>query len=81
MNPDSENFNAKFWVKNLRKLFESDPEYYKPSKLGIGYRNLRAYGVANDSDYQPTVTNALWKLATEGFRHFQKMMTQDILIF
>ena len=72
LNPDSENFNAKFWVKNLRKLFESDPEYYKPSKLGIGYRNLRAYGVANDSDYQPTVTNALWKLATEGFRHFQK---------
>ena len=51
LNPDSENFNAKFWVKNLRKLFESDPEYYKPSKLGIGYRNLRAYGVANDSDY------------------------------
>ncbi|RCK57807.1 Multidrug resistance protein CDR2 [Candida viswanathii] len=72
LNPDSDDFNAKFWVKNLRKLYESDPEYYKPSKLGIAYRDLRAYGVANDSDYQPTVANSLWKLASEGVSHFKK---------
>ncbi|KAL6452790.1 CDR1 Pleiotropic ABC efflux transporter of multiple drugs CDR1 [Candida maltosa Xu316] len=72
LDPDSENFNAKYWVKNMRKLIDSDPDYYKPSKLGVAYKDLRAYGVANDSDYQPTVTNAVWKLLVEGFRHLQK---------
>ena len=72
LNPDSDSFDAKFWVKNMRKLLDSDPEYYKPSKLGLAYRNLRAYGVATDSDYQPTVTNALFKLAVDGFRLLRK---------
>ncbi|CAI5758794.1 unnamed protein product [Candida verbasci] len=72
LNPDSDSFNAKFWVKNLKKLYDSNPDYYKPSKLGVAYKNVRAYGVANSSDYQPTVTNALWKLAVEGFRHLKK---------
>mmetsp|Transcript_5800 Transcript_5800/g.5746 ORF Transcript_5800/g.5746 Transcript_5800/m.5746 type:complete len:1502 (-) Transcript_5800:142-4647(-) len=72
LNPDSDNFNAKFWVKNLRKLHDSDPNYYKPSSLGIAYRNLRASGIAADSDYQPTVTNALYKLGAEAFRYAQK---------
>ncbi|KAK6461711.1 multidrug resistance protein [Scheffersomyces coipomensis] len=73
LDPDSETFDAKYWVKNLRKLFDSDPEYYKPSKLGIAYRDLRAYGVAVDSDYQPTVTNALWKTTVEALRSTRKM--------
>lgn len=72
LNPESDNFNAKFWVKNMRKLFDSDPDYYKPSKLGLAYRNLRAYGVAADADYQPTVTNAWSKFAVEGLRSFRK---------
>ena len=72
LDPDSENFNAKYWVKNLKKLFESDSDYYKPSKLGVAYRNLRAYGIANDSDYQPTVTNALWKFTTEAINKLKK---------
>ncbi|RLV95118.1 Multidrug resistance protein CDR1 [Spathaspora sp. JA1] len=69
LDPNSEDFNAKFWVKNLRKLYESEPDYYKHSTLGLAYRDLRASGVANDSDYQPTVTNAIWKLLVEGFRY------------
>lgn len=73
LNPDSENFNAKFWVKNMRKLFDLNPDYYKPSKLGLAYRNLRAYGVAADSDYQPTVTNGLWKLATDYWHDVRKI--------
>ncbi|CAN3353253.1 pleiotropic ABC efflux transporter of multiple drugs Cdr1p [Diutina catenulata] len=72
LDPDSENFDAKFWVKNLRKLMESDPDFYKPSKLGIAYRDLRAYGVAADADYQPTVLNAPIKYGMEFLRMFQK---------
>ncbi|RCK57612.1 Multidrug resistance protein CDR1 [Candida viswanathii] len=71
LDPDSPNFNATFWVKNVRKLLDSDPEYYKPSKLGIAYRDLRAYGVANDSDYKVTVDNGVIKLVTEIIRLFQ----------
>ncbi|CAH6723460.1 pleiotropic ABC efflux transporter of multiple drugs Cdr1p [[Candida] jaroonii] len=73
LNPDSDNFDAKFWVKNLRKLKDSDPDYYKSSSLGIAYRNLRASGVATDSDYQATVTNAVWKYGAEFIRKMRKV--------
>ncbi|KAI5906244.1 Multidrug resistance protein CDR1, partial [Candida parapsilosis] len=72
LDPNSDKFESKFWVKNMKKLIETHPDYYKPSKLGVGYRNLRAYGTANDTDYQPTVTNALWKYATEALGHLRK---------
>lgn len=72
LDPESDDFDAKFWVKNLRKLMDSDPDYYKPASLGIAYRNLRASGVATDSDYQPTVTNFVWKLGSELFRMLKK---------
>lgn len=72
LDPESDEFNAKYWVKNLRKLHDSDPNYYKPSSLGIAYKDLRAYGVAADSDYQPTVSNAILKLVMETYHHFRK---------
>ena len=72
LDPNSDNFDAKFWVKNQRKLFEKERDYYKPSSLGVAYRDLRAHGVANDTDYQPTVSNALWKLTTEAFSYVSK---------
>ena len=72
LNPDSDLFDARLWVKNLRKLHDSDVEYFKPSSLGVAYRNLRACGVAADSDYQPTVLNGITKYLTDGFRYLQK---------
>ena len=72
LNPESDMFNAKFWVKNVRKLFDSDPDYYKPTSLGVAYRDLRAYGIATDSDYQPTVTSALFKLGKDYIRSLRK---------
>lgn len=72
LDPESDDFNAKYWVKNMRKLFDLDPDYYKPSKLGIAYKDLRAYGVAADADYQPTVTNAVWKMVVDRARSLRK---------
>ncbi|KAI5970569.1 hypothetical protein CANMA_000378, partial [Candida margitis] len=46
LDPNSDSFDSKFWVKNQKKLFEKHPDYYKPSKLGVAYRDLRAYGTA-----------------------------------
>ncbi|KAG7195696.1 Multidrug resistance protein [Scheffersomyces spartinae] len=72
LNPSLPDFEAKYWVKNLRKLYDSDPDYYKPSKLGVAYRNLRCSGIASDSDYQPTVTNGIWKAMTTLYRSIKK---------
>ena len=72
LNPDSDQFDARLWVKNLRKLHDSDVEYYKPSSLGVAYRNLRASGVASDSDYQPTVLSGIFKTIKDGFTYVQK---------
>lgn len=65
LDPNCDEFDAKFWVKNLRKLKDSDPDYYKHSSLGVAYRNLRARGIATDSDYQPTVASYLYKMGMD----------------
>ncbi|CUM65810.1 uncharacterized protein PRCAT00003458001 [Priceomyces carsonii] len=67
LDPDSDEFSARFWVKNLKKLQDSDDDYYKPSTLGVAYRNLRAYGKAADSDYQSTFANVIPKFAARAF--------------
>ncbi|KAK6458508.1 ABC-transporter extracellular N-terminal-domain-containing protein [Scheffersomyces xylosifermentans] len=61
LDPNIPSFSANAWIKNLRKLQDSDPDYYKPSKFGIAYRDLRAYGLLSSADYKPTVLNAIWK--------------------
>ncbi|EGW31336.1 drug resistance protein 1 [Spathaspora passalidarum NRRL Y-27907] len=72
LDPESPQFNAKYWVKNLKALYLSDPDYFKPNKLGVAYRNLRAYGVANDVDYQTTVATGFIKFIVDGLRHLRK---------
>lgn len=72
LNPDSDSFDAKFWVKNMRKLMDSDPEYYQPSSLGVAYRNLRVSGVAAEADYQPTVANAWLKYLMMAINSLRK---------
>lgn len=72
LNPDSDNFDSRLWVKNLRKLQDSDREYYLPSTLGVAYRNLSAKGVSADSEYGPTVLNGITKILVDGFRYLQK---------
>lgn len=54
LNPDSEDFNAAYWIGNAHKLVMSDTEYFKPINIGVSYKNLRAYGNATDADYQST---------------------------
>ncbi|AOA61172.1 Plasma membrane ATP-binding cassette (ABC) transporter [Komagataella phaffii CBS 7435] len=57
LDPSSPQFNGSFWIKNFRKTMDTNPDYYKHSSLGIGYRNLRATGAASDADFQATVSN------------------------
>ena len=72
LDPNSDDFDAKFWVKNLRKLQDSDEEYYHPENLSMAFRNLRASGLASDADYQPTVLEGWWKYSMDLLRFLKK---------
>ncbi|ODV96600.1 hypothetical protein PACTADRAFT_48431 [Pachysolen tannophilus NRRL Y-2460] len=90
LDPNSDEFNSKFWIKNLRKLIDSDPDYYKPASLGIAYKDLRAYGIAVDADYQTNVINAPFKVLKNCYdsvlkrndksRYFDILKPMDALI-
>jgi ATP-binding cassette subfamily G (WHITE) protein 2 (PDR) len=65
LDPRSPLFDSKHWVKNLKKMMDADPDHYKPTSLSVAFKNLRAYGRASDTDYQPTVLNAPLKIASD----------------
>ncbi|GME88916.1 unnamed protein product [[Candida] boidinii] len=67
LDPNNSEFDSKLWVKNFRKILDSDPEHFRHSSLGVAYRNLRARGIASNSDFQKTVFNYPYKLFSEFF--------------
>lgn len=78
LNPDSDDFDSKFWVKNMRKLILSDADYYKPSSLGVAFKDLRAYGKASDADYQSNFANAIFKYINMGISALQKPKQSEL---
>ncbi|KAK6455861.1 ABC-2 type transporter-domain-containing protein [Scheffersomyces xylosifermentans] len=71
LNPYSDDFDSKFWIKNMKKIILSDPDYYKPASLGVAFKNLRCYGRASDADYQTNVENILYKYA---YRYIKSLL-------
>lgn len=67
LDPKSDSFDSKFWVRNMKKMMDSDPDHFKPTSLGVAFKDLRAYGKSSDADYQATVFNAPFKLAGEAW--------------
>ncbi|GME70203.1 unnamed protein product [Ambrosiozyma monospora] len=57
LNPDSKNFQAKYWIKNLRQLQDKDVDYYKPSQMGVVFKDLQCYGASRDADFKEDVIN------------------------
>ncbi|CCK68828.1 ATP-binding cassette multidrug transporter PDR5 KNAG_0B03870 [Huiozyma naganishii CBS 8797] len=68
LDPNSENFSSVAWVKNMTKLANNDPDYYKPYSLGCVWKNLIASGQSSDIEYQSTVLNLPLKTAQEVYR-------------
>ncbi|CAN3372721.1 hypothetical protein DIURU_004790 [Diutina rugosa] len=62
LDPNSEQFDSKYWMEQVRNLFESNADYFKPSTMGVAYRNLSVKGASTASDYQQTVSNYFPKL-------------------
>lgn len=83
LDPESDTFDPAFWAQNLRKLYLSDKDYYKPVELGVCLKNMRVSGISVDSDYQSTVLNLplKWgeKLYTNLFRSNDESRYFDIL--
>jgi ATP-binding cassette subfamily G (WHITE) protein 2 (PDR) len=57
LDPNSEKFSAKAWVKTLVSIASRDPERYPERTAGVSYRNLSCYGYGNATDYQKTFGN------------------------
>ncbi|KAL1964841.1 hypothetical protein VTN77DRAFT_6343 [Rasamsonia byssochlamydoides] len=59
LNPNSDKFNQRKWVKNILQITSRDPERYPRRTAGVSFRNLNAYGYGTAADYQMNVAN-LW---------------------
>ncbi|EER44595.1 multidrug resistance protein [Histoplasma capsulatum H143] len=58
LDPNSVDFNAKAWMKNLLALQSRDPERYPRRTAGFAFRNLNVHGFGKPTDYQKDVANA-----------------------
>jgi ATP-binding cassette subfamily G (WHITE) protein 2 (PDR) len=61
LNPNSEKFNQRKWVRNIFQIVSHDPERYPRRTTGVSFRNLNAYGYGTAADYQMNVANAWLK--------------------
>ncbi|ONH74626.1 Multidrug resistance protein CDR1 [Pichia kudriavzevii] len=90
LDPNSDEFESKFWVKNMRKLLDSDPDYYRPTSLGFAAKNLIAKGISSDADYQANFLNYPFKVVRDTYmdlfrgndesRYFEILKSMDVLI-
>lgn len=59
LDPLSQHFDARLWVKTLLRTFSNEPTRYPRHSLGVSYRNLDVYGYGSSTDYQKDVINVL----------------------
>ena len=57
INPASEGFKARAWVKSMLKLREESENPAASRSAGVAFRNLSVYGKSATTDYQKTVGN------------------------
>jgi hypothetical protein len=59
LDPNSDKFNSRKWMKNLLHIKTRDPDRYPRRTAGVSFRNLNAYGYGTAADYQADVAN-MW---------------------
>ncbi|KAA8565710.1 hypothetical protein EYC84_009553 [Monilinia fructicola] len=57
LDPSSEKFSSRAWMKHLVHIQSRDPERYPNRTAGIAYKNLNAHGFGDPTDYQKTFGN------------------------
>lgn len=59
LDPRGPAFSAKAWAQAVLQLQAAEPDKQPPRTAGVAFANLGVSGVAVDSEYQPTVGNAV----------------------
>ncbi|KAJ5834093.1 CDR ABC transporter [Penicillium robsamsonii] len=62
LNPSSENFKARDWMKNLLAIQSRDPERYPKRQAGLSFKNLSVHGFGSPTDYQKDVANSVLQI-------------------
>lgn len=62
LNPHSDKFVARDWMKNVLALTSRDPERYPPRQAGVSFRNLSVHGFGSPTDYQKDVFNSIFQV-------------------
>ncbi|KAJ5515061.1 CDR ABC transporter [Penicillium fimorum] len=62
LNPSSENFKARDWMKNLLAIQSRDPERYPKRQAGLSFKNLSVHGFGTPTDYQKDVANSVLQI-------------------
>ncbi|PKX99341.1 pleiotropic drug resistance family ABC transporter [Aspergillus novofumigatus IBT 16806] len=70
LDPNSDKFNSRKWMKNLLHIKTRDPDRYPRRTAGVSFRNLNAYGYGTAADYQADVAN-MW---LKGFGWLRSML-------
>lgn len=69
VDPTSEKFSPRSWMKNLLTLESRDPERYPHRTAGISFTNLSVHGFGKPSDYQKDILNTPLSIGSL-FRYF-----------
>lgn len=64
LDPNSDKFNSRAWLKHVVNLDKRDPEHHSELTAGVAFKNLGAYGFGTAADYQKTVANVILELVT-----------------
>ncbi|KAL6932879.1 hypothetical protein ACO0R3_001968 [Hanseniaspora guilliermondii] len=78
LDPNSPDFNAHFWMKNLHKIRDTDPDYYKSTNLGLVYKNLSCVGESSDVMYQTTFISILQYFAETLYKKLRPSKPEDM---
>ncbi|GAM90627.1 hypothetical protein ANO11243_086720 [Dothideomycetidae sp. 11243] len=55
IDPQSDNFRARAWVRAMLKMAEEQSSNHLPRQAGFSFRNLSAHGFGSSTDYQHSV--------------------------
>lgn len=64
VNPNSDKFKVRDWMKMLLAIRSRDPERYPDRTAGVAFRNLSVHGFGSPTDYQKDVLNSVLELGT-----------------
>ncbi|CAL5867147.1 uncharacterized protein PFLUO_LOCUS1359 [Penicillium psychrofluorescens] len=81
LDPNSDQFKSRKWVRNLLHITSRDPDRYPRRTAGVSFHNLNVFGYGTAADYQMDVGN-MWLKAAGWFKSalgFGKKMRIDIL--